>query len=72
MKNVQRAKLFQIGRSQAVLLPENMKFAGSEVYIKRVGDNLVLIPCENPWKSLVDSLGEFSDDFMAERAQPER
>ncbi len=31
---MQRAKLFQNGRSQAVRLPQEFRFAGKEVYIK--------------------------------------
>ncbi len=64
------AKLFTNGKSQAVRLPREFKFNGSEVYIKRIGSNVVLIPKDNPWASLADSLDKFSDDFMADRQQP--
>ena len=42
------------------------------VYIKRVGNAVVLIPFHEPWQSLFDSLELFSDDFMAQREQPEQ
>jgi antitoxin VapB len=64
------AKLFKNGKSQAVRLPKQFKFEGTEVYIKRVGRNVVLIPKDDPWESLVSSLDEFSDDFMVKREQP--
>ena len=64
------AKLFKNGKSQAVRLPKEFKFQGSEVYIKRIGRNVMLIPKDDPWGSLIDSLDDFSDDFMAERNQP--
>jgi antitoxin VapB len=64
------AKLFQNGKSQAVRLPKEYKFTGSEVYIKRIGRNVLLIPKDNPWASLAGSLDKFSSDFMAERQQP--
>ncbi len=64
------AKLFKNGRSQAVRLPKEFKFQGSEVYIKRIGSNVVLVPKDDPWGSLVSSLDGFSDDFMEQREQP--
>ena len=64
------AKLFKNGKSQAVRLPKEFKFEGSDVYIKRVGRIVMLIPKDDPWGSLLSSLDEFSDDFIAERKQP--
>jgi len=64
------AKLFKNGKSQAVRLPKEFKFEGADVYIKRIGRNVMLIPKDDPWGSLLSSLDEFSDDFMAEREQP--
>ena len=65
------AKLFQNGRSQAVRLPKEFRFKGSEVFIKRQGNTVVLIPMLDPWQSLIDSLELFSDDFMESREQPQ-
>ena len=64
------AKLFKNGKSQAVRLPKQFKFQGTEVYIKRIGRNVMLIPKDDPWESLISSLDNFSDDFMADREQP--
>ena len=64
-------KLFQSGRSQAVRLPKEYRFDGTQVFIKRVGDAVVLIPYRESWQTLFDSLDPFSDDFMADRSQPE-
>jgi antitoxin VapB len=64
------AKLFKNGQSQAVRLPKEFSIEGDEVYIKRVGRTIILIPKDNPWESLINSLDKFSDDFMAEREQP--
>ena len=50
------AKLFKNGKSQAVRLPKQFKFQGSEVYIKRIGRNVMLIPKDDPWESLISSL----------------
>ncbi len=69
---METAKLFQNGQSQAVRLPKKYRFSGDKVLIKRVGNAVVLLPYENSWETLFDSLEQFSDDFMSEeRQQPE-
>jgi antitoxin VapB len=64
------AKLFKNGQSQAVRLPKEFRMAGSEVYIKKQGEAIVLFPKENSWESLFDSLNHFTKDFKIERNQP--
>jgi len=64
------AKIFKSGNSQAVRLPKGFQLEGNEVYIKRVGKNIILTSKDDPWAGLIDSLDMFSDDFMAERRQP--
>ena len=66
------AKLFQNGQSQAVRLPKDFRFDGTEVFIKKSGNVVCLIPKNNSWETLLDSLNKFSEDFMAERVQPEQ
>jgi antitoxin VapB len=38
------AKLFKTGRSQAVRLPKEFRFEGTEVRIRRVGQSVLLEP----------------------------
>ncbi len=64
------AKLTKTGEYQPVTLPKGFGFKGNEVYIKRVGRNILLIPKDDPWESLISSLDNFSDDFMDIREQP--
>lgn len=64
------AKLFQNGQSQAVRLPKAFRLPGTEVYIKKVGNAIVLLPMDHPWDTLWESLTHFSEDFMRERDQP--
>ena len=64
-----KAKLFQNGQSQAVRLPKEFRFEGSEVYVKKTANAVILIPLENPWTSLFRGLEHFSDDFMIGRTQ---
>jgi antitoxin VapB len=66
---METAKLFKNGKSQAVRLPKEFRFGSDRVYIKRVGDAVILLPYQTPWKTLLDSLSQFSDDFMTEREQ---
>ncbi len=65
------AKLFQNGQSQAVRLPKAFRFEGDRVFIRRLGNAVVLLPYQNPWDIMFASLELFSDDFMTERQQPE-
>ena len=64
------AKLFTNGGSQAVRLPKEYRFEGTEVFVKKVGQAIVLIPYHEPWQLLIDSLAAFPDDFMETRDQP--
>lgn len=42
------AKLFMHGRSQAVRLPKEFRFEGTEVLVSREGDRVVLEPAAPP------------------------
>jgi antitoxin VapB len=64
------AKLFKNGDSQAVRLPKEFRFDGSEVFIKRVGSAVVLLPRGRSWDTLVESLAKFPSDFLEARKQP--
>jgi antitoxin VapB len=64
------AKLFRNGQSQAVRLPKEFRFKGERVFIKKSGNAIILLPTENPWQPLLDSLHKFSEDFMITRDQP--
>ena len=64
------AKLFKNGKSQAVRLPKEFRFEGTEVHIRKIGEAVVLLPYHHPWSSLAESLDKFSDDFMERRDQP--
>lgn len=65
------AKIFQNGQSQAVRLPKEFRFEDTEVFIKKSGNVVQLIPRTDSWNSLFDSLKKFSRDFMVERQQPD-
>lgn len=59
------AKLFANGQSQAVRLPKEYRFEGNEVYIKKIGNTVMLFPKEHAWETFLNGLVSFTDDFMA-------
>jgi len=66
------AKLFQSGRSQAVRLPKEYRFQGSEVAVKHFGNGVLLLPIEDPWQMLEASLEAFEPGLVLSREQPEQ
>ena len=58
------AKLFWSGRSQAVRLPKEFRFDGSEVRIRRDGDRVILEPEHRDWAWL-RRLQPLDDDAVA-------
>ncbi len=64
------AKLFKNGQSQAVRLPKEFRVTGNEVYIKKEGEAIILLPKEKSWGPLINSLKHFAKDFKIERNQP--
>jgi antitoxin VapB len=65
------AKLFRNGRSQAVRLPAEYRFAGSEVHIRRDPDTGDVILSRRPesWKDFFELMKtiEVPEDFLADR-----
>jgi len=58
------AKVFKSGNSQAIRLPKEFQFRGSEVYIKKMGNCAVLIPKDDPWKIVEESVSKFTKDVF--------
>lgn len=65
------AKIFNNGRSQAVRLPKEYRLEGSEVYVKKIDDVVLLIPKDSAWMVHESGVNYFSKDYMPERNQPE-
>jgi antitoxin VapB len=64
---METAKIFMNGRSEAVRLPKEYRFGTKEVFIKKTGDMVLLIPKEKAWDVFLGSLGSFSGDYMEVR-----
>lgn len=65
------ARLFQSGRSQAVRLPKEYRFAGTEVVVKHFGNGVLLLPADDPWQTLQAGLDAFEPGFEIARDQPD-
>lgn len=66
------AKIFKNGNSQAVRLPREYRFESDEVTINKIGNMVILCPKESAWDMFVESLGNFTEDFMKDRNQPKK
>ena len=58
------AKLFTNGSSQAVRLPKEYRFAGTEVYAQKIGDTVMLVPKEKAWETFMEGVNGFTDDYF--------
>ena len=65
------ARLFQSGCSQAVRLPKEYRFEGTEVVVQHFGNGVLLLPLDDPWQTLAAGLAAFEPGFVLTRAQPE-
>ncbi len=65
------AKLFRNGRSQAVRLPAEYRFEGSEVFIRKdeTTGNVILSRRPESWDDFFELIknGDVPDDFLADR-----
>ena len=59
------AKLIANGGSQAVRLPKSCRFEGTEVFVNRIGESVILMPKNGDrLASMMAATELFTDDFM--------
>ena len=65
---METARLFSNGGSQAVRLPKSCRFEddAEEVLVNKIGRVVILMPKDDPWKDMLDSLDFFTDDFLSD------
>ncbi len=72
-KPTNKAKLFWTGRSQAVRLPKEFRFEGTEVNIRRQGDAVVLEPAKKDyskdWAWLDEMAAKIGGRFLEEEIE---
>lgn len=72
------AKLFMHGRSQAVRLPKEFRFQGSEVRVSWLGDKVILEPLESArfdvkaWRERLDAYLDVPFPMLADDPPLER
>jgi antitoxin VapB len=64
VSQMERAKIFWSGRSQAVRLPKDFRFQGEEVRIRRHGSAVILEPVAEDWSWLDAIAGKLDRDFV--------
>lgn len=62
--DVETAKIFENGRSQAVRLPKKFRFDTDEVVVQQLGDAVILVPKDSVWQTFLSGLEGFTDDIF--------
>lgn len=72
-RTVERVRIFKNNQSRAIRLPKALDFSSDvqEVDIIRVGNTRVIVPAGQGWATWFDRDSSVTDDFMAEREQPD-
>ena len=60
------AKVFMTNRSQAVRLPKEYQFETDEVFIRKVGEEVILSPRPRDWEAYFESAPIASEAFMTD------
>ena len=58
------AKLISNGGSQAVRLPKEFRFEGTEVEVSKIGSIVLLAPLDNEWAGIDQAIAIMGADFM--------
>ena len=57
-------KVFNNGNSQAIRIPKEYRFAQDEVCISKIGSAVIIFQRDDRFKVLMESLNEFTADFL--------
>jgi antitoxin VapB len=73
MAQVEKARVFMSGRSQAVRIPAEYRFTSNEVFIRRdpQSGDVILSQAPGGWDEVYAALDKaaFPDDFLTDRSQ---
>ncbi|MBO5588369.1 MAG: hypothetical protein J6N55_11790 [Anaerovibrio sp.] len=64
------AKVFKSGNSQAIRIPKEMQTTEKEFMIRKSGNCYFLLPVDDPWALLRQSIGQVDEDISFQRDQP--
>jgi antitoxin VapB len=68
---IMTAKVFISGNSQAIRLPKQFRLNVKEIFIYKIGNQLVLTPKMDSWEGFIEGFSGFSNDFAIPRNLPE-
>ena len=63
---METAKVVANGESQTVYLPNNFRLDEPEIFVQKVGNIIMLIPKENAWKTFLNGVNSFTEDYFEE------
>ena len=73
MAQLEKARVFMSGRSQAVRIPAEYRFTSNEVFIRRdpQSGDVILSQAPGGWDEVYAALDKaaFPDDFLTDRSQ---
>jgi antitoxin VapB len=61
------AKVFMNGRSQAIRLPKEFRFDSDEVYLRKIGNEVVISSSKPTWDTFFNQKTAFGADFFPQR-----
>lgn len=64
---MQTAKIIKNGGSQAIRLPRMFRIKGTEAYVKKVPEGILLMEKNDLWAAFEKCLEDFPTDFLKNR-----
>lgn len=64
---MKKIKVINTEEGQFVELPEEFHFEGTEVFVRKIGDSLLLTSTEDPWAMMDVALDGFEEGFKITR-----
>lgn len=64
---MKKIKVINTEEGQFVELPEEFCFEGMEVFVRKIGDSLLLTSTEDPWAMMDVALDGFEEGFKITR-----
>ena len=61
------AKIFMNGRSQAIRLPKEFRFEGDEVYVRKMGSDVIISAQKPTWDDFFNQKSAFGNNFLIDR-----
>lgn len=61
---MEKAKLCMQGQNQVVILPDEFRFDGNEVIIKKQDNMVILVDENDEWERFLRGVNGFTDDFF--------